>query len=248
MAQDPENGDSRNIGFEPDEISMEMRKYFQTLASGLAHEISNPLTILRGYVGLLDKRLRTHELSPDHAQNLISGMYNSIDRMAETVASLKYFSRDMSEVNFEPIPLNTLLQSAFDLVKLKFDQYRVQFRPEMHCEPTIIGNRDLMVKVFHSLLSNGFDAVFRHSGERWVKVVSLRDAQDVLVKVVDSGDGVPEHQVRNLFLPFQNLKGRSPGMGLAITRGILEAHGGSIQYTPGEPHTTFEVRLPVKSP
>ncbi len=233
MAQDPENRDSRNIGFEVDEISMEMRKYFQTLATGLAHEISNPLTILRGYVGLLDKRLRTHELSPDHAQNLISGMYNSIDRMAETVASLKYFSRDMSDINFEPIPLNVLLYSAFDLVKLKFDQYRVQYCPEVHYEPTILGNRDLMVKVFSSLLSNGFDAVFRQNGEKWVKVVSLQDAQQVLVKVVDSGDGVPEHRVKKLFMPFQNLKSRSAGMGLAIARGILEAHGGEHTVRTG---------------
>jgi C4-dicarboxylate-specific signal transduction histidine kinase len=113
---------------------------------------------------------------------------------------------------------------------------------EVKCVPEQIG------QVLLNLLSNSYDAV-KSLETKWVKIEIERSGEFVVLRVTDSGSGISEAIQKKLMQPFFTTKtvGQGTGIGLSISRGIAEKHGGSLEYDPASQQTSFRLKLPVST-
>jgi C4-dicarboxylate-specific signal transduction histidine kinase len=111
---------------------------------------------------------------------------------------------------------------------------------QVNCRPTQLS------QVLLNLLSNAFDAVSALS-EKWVRLTVTQEEQKLIIKVIDSGNGIPSDIAEKIMQPFFTTKviGKGTGLGLSISRGIIESHEGALFYDPSEKNTTFVIELPI---
>lgn len=218
------------------------------LATGIAHEINNPLNNITLFVGNAIDRLDpmgAHEA-------IVSNLRKAEDqvRRAEAIINhLRTFGR-LSSPHREPISINDVIQSAVSFVaevlRVRSISVQLDFSPE---EPIVPGNRIQLEQVFVNLLTNARDAL--EGAER--KAISIRTRMaGTMVKVIvgDTGSGIPSELLPRIFDPFFTTKpsGRGTGLGLSISYGILKEHHGEIEVDSriGE-GTTFIISLPADS-
>ena len=211
------------------------------LAAGIGHEINNPLAIISGSVNLISKNVH----DPDKVSEKIKVIEKSCARISGIVNGLRKFSRSSEGVSHAPHPLAEIIQEVLVLTeaKSKHDNTPVSIEIPVqgiiHCDQVAIG------QVLINLINNAVDAV-KEMPQRWVKI-ELRETKDnVFVRIIDSGNGIPESVRIRLFDPFYTTKkvGEGTGLGLSIAKGILEDHKGTITVLADYPHTCFELKFP----
>lgn len=215
------------------------------LASGVAHELNNPLqNILLTAHGLLEE----HATMPDEERfELLRDLVKECERACRIVGNLLDFARQ-SRRETEPVRIDDVLEKTVWLARnhLKGRDIRTEVKTARYL-PQVTANRDQLVQVFLNLVMNASD-VTAEGGK--VEVSADRDVDPafVAVRVADRGPGIPDHVLSHIFDPFFSTKprGKGTGIGLAISQAIVRRHGGSIgvETKPGE-GTVFTVRLPA---
>ena len=217
-----------------------------SLAAGMAHEINNPLTYVIGNLELLQSRLagtRDGEGSEDGEMlaEAIEGAY----RVASLVRDLKTFSHS-GEEKIEPIDLGRTIERA---TKMTRNEIRHRAQLTVECPPgiLILGNHGRVLQVLINLLTNAAHAIEPgFSDSNFIRVSVERREDRILMKVVDTAGGIQPEIADRVFEPFVTTKavGFGMGMGLSITRNVLQAMGGTIDVEYSSPKgTTFAVTL-----
>jgi C4-dicarboxylate-specific signal transduction histidine kinase len=202
------------------------------LATGIAHELNNPLNNIGLFVGNAIDRI---ELSMADKELVLRELRNTLQQVrkaTEIISHLRTFGR-AAAVSREPVNINEVIERAVALMQaqLRLRQIAVQLdlspRP-----PTVIGNAIQLEQVFINLLANARDAV----ADAPRKLISIRCAVDgghVCVSVRDTGPGIPEGLEQRIFDPFFTTKdvGTGTGLGLSITYSIIKEHHGTISVT-----------------
>mgnify|MGYP001603214281 CR=1 FL=1 len=196
------------------------------LAAGLAHEIRNPITNVIGFADLALERHPDETLSRD-----LRTIREEARRCEAITDSILSFSRSPKIVP-EPIEIQSLFHPV-DGLNLTFD---------IPSDASgIVGDRTLLGRVMDNLLKNARDA---RATQAWVTVE--RAPAGRIIRVADNGSGIPVSALETLFDPFVTTKTGGLGLGLAISRGIISAHGGTIRASNrAEGGTVFEISLPV---
>ncbi|BBO85729.1 sensor histidine kinase [Desulfosarcina ovata subsp. sediminis] len=224
------------------------------LAAGVAHEINNPLTSIRGFAEGLQRRMATlADTVPDDALKSDFSEYLEIilkecRRCSGIVRSLLTFSPRRSP-EFSRIGLNELVRNVLRILHHKLKQYpdRLIQRHLDEALPTIQANAAELEQVILNLVLNAIDAV---EAERGAIVIRTRvaDERRVILEIEDNGCGIAPEDQQKLFEPFFTTKpvGKGIGIGLSTCYHIIQAHGGEIQVasTPGQ-GACFSVVLPV---
>lgn len=211
------------------------------MSAGIAHEINNPLAIISGAVGLLSK----FKENPEKFNSKIETIQKSCNRIAKIVRGLKKFSRSGKKGNFVSHVLCDIAQEVMILTEAKSKLYGVAVAVECTTQAQIMCEEIEIEQVLVNLINNGVDAVKSRS-EKWVKISIFEEGVSVVMRVMDSGPGIPENVCEKLFDPFFTTKpvGEGTGLGLSITKGILDEHGATIKVVDGIPNTCFEIRFP----
>ncbi len=214
-----------------------------TLAAGVAHELNQPLTVIRGYAqGLLADAGLDPEVKAD-----LDRIQAQTGRMAKIINHLRDFSRQ-AKGTFEPVALNDVIEAAFSLLTQQLRLRNVRVVTELDPGlPVIRGDRVQLEQVFINLITNARDAMQSHNGGRLT--VKTRGADPFVEAIVaDTGPGIPEGIRARIFDPFFTTKevGQGTGLGLSISYGIVRDHGGEIraETRPGW-GAVFVVRLPM---
>jgi two-component system NtrC family sensor kinase len=202
------------------------------LVSGVAHELNNPLTSIAGLTELLLER----GTLPDTREHL-RVVHEQAERASRIVRNLLTFARKGSPGK-EPVDLNDVVTRTALLIvyELKLRGIELESRPAP--EPVIVlGDRYELQQVLLNLVTNAAQAVSELPAGL-ARVVTIETAlQDdlALLKVRDSGEGVPPQLVPYLFTPFFTTKGpgHGTGLGLSLSYGLIESHGGRLSYAPG---------------
>ena len=219
------------------------------LAAVVAHEINNPLAGILTYTKLLRKWLERGDWERDkraEVQSSLELIETESRRCGEIVKNLLTFSRS-APIHFEAADLKRVVERVARLVQHQADLAGVQMQidldpaqPQVHCDPAAIE------QVLLALVINAIDAMPR-GGNLWLRLRSLPEQQEVLLQVEDDGNGIPPDVLPRLFEPFFTTKerGRGVGLGLAVSRSIVERHSGRIdvESVPGR-GTIFSVTLP----
>jgi len=216
------------------------------LAASVAHEINTPLMVILGNSNLLLRQLPSN--SPASAKVSIIEM--EAHRAGKIVRDLLNFARKR-EPKREQLSVHDVLDRAIDLLGPKLAYAHVEVERVFDLSlPAIAGDRDQLTQVFLNLITNAMDAM--ETGGRVVLQTGIHQGDDgramVSVSVSDTGHGIPpEHRAR-IFEPFYTTKseGRGTGLGLSVSLGILQMHGGSIEVDSKVGHgTTMRVTVPV---
>ncbi|MDR3580587.1 MAG: cache domain-containing protein [Oryzomonas sp.] len=212
------------------------------LASGVAHEINNPLAIIRGNVELLEM----NNSAGDHGPEELDTIMRQVARIERIVKNLRAFSRSGSKT-LSRFSLGEVLEDILDQVghQVSLDPYSVT-RDYRGKEIIIEADEDQLRQVFTNLIVNGLQAM-EGGGALFVDIGADPEGGLCRVAVADTGPGIGEEEVEKLFTPFYTTKSQGTGLGLAVSYGIVRDHGGEIEVLsePGQ-GTIFCVILPLR--
>ena len=218
------------------------------LASGIAHEIRNPLN----YINLTLDRLRTSYKPADESkrekyQSHILNLKEEVKRINKLITDFLSYTRPR-ELEMRPLDLREELRDALRIVEDQAAGNNI--KTEIHYNgrlPMIKGDQDSLRSVFTNLFINAVQAMGANGGELKVKVVDQDHNDYIRIEISDTGCGIPPEHISKLFEPYFSTKETGTGLGLAIVKKNLEEHGGAIdvQSTPNE-GTTFTVILPTE--
>lgn len=210
------------------------------MSAAIAHEINNPLAIIQGSVELMARFVN----EPAKLDTKIKTVLKSIDRISKIVNGLRKFSRSSDGYSYQKNSLNEIVREAVNLVSVKSQRFSTEIQCDFKVEALVNCDMVEIEQVVVNLISNGIDAVKAHS-ERWVRVEIADEGPFVILRVTDSGRGIPEKNRDKLFEPFFTTKpvGEGTGLGLSISKGILDDHGATIVLDINSPNTSFVIRF-----
>ena len=214
------------------------------LSAGLAHEIRNPLGVIKGSAEILNKKLQSSQPVESELAGYIS---SEVNRLNSLVARFLDFARP-SHLELQPARISELMDRALESVRHQFPDAKVQiersYAPEL---PEILVDGQMCEQVFVNLITNAYQAMDSSGGLLRVAIFaeSANGRNGVGVTVEDSGTGVPAELREQIFNPFFTSKKEGVGLGLSIVAKIVDDHRGSIRLeTDSARGARFHVFLP----
>jgi PAS domain S-box-containing protein len=216
-----------------------------SLLAGVAHELNNPLSILIGNALMLhDEAKGGSPALAERAQRI----QTAAERCGRIVRSFLAMARQRKtlprsvEVEFLISGALQLLAYGLRVASIEIQQKIPPGLPPVFCDP------DQMTQVLTNLLLNAQQALEGEPPPRRVCLSAAVDGDAIVIEVADNGPGIPTHLRSRVFDPFFTTKpvGAGTGIGLAVSRGIVEAHGGSLTLAVADHGATFMLRLPLR--
>jgi len=204
-------------------IEAEKRASIGTLASGIAHEINNPLYIMMG----LSEHLRT-EARPHLIAECVDGIMKAGQRIAVIVKDLNTFARRSRQEGVCEIDIRTTLDEAVRIVRLATNPTDLHVTTEYGSIPAVRGKPEDVLQIFLNLLTNAVQAM---EGRGTLTLSTSVGERMVSVIVKDTGPGIPENNLTKVFDPFFTTRepGAGTGLGLHIVREIVTLSGGQVK-------------------
>lgn len=217
------------------------------MASGIAHEINNPLAIIQSRADLLKLMIEQGTHEPEKLKEGLEKILKTTKRIARIIHALRAFSRNGEKDPFEICSLSQIIEDGLELSRERFRNHEIEIRLSLASDLQIECRAIQLTQVFVNLLNNAHDAVHGRP-EAWVEVAIEKYEDLVVLTVTDSGPGIPRAVAERIMEPFYTTKevGRGTGLGLSIARGIIEEHGGRLEYNPDHSHTQFAIFLPLR--
>ncbi|MGM7700767.1 ATP-binding protein [Pseudalkalibacillus sp. Hm43] len=209
------------------------------LATGIVHEVRNPLTILKGFLKIMDK-----ETSPK-GKEYIKIMLGELDRINTIANDLLYFSKP-HDSNIHPHNIVRIIQEVIFLLDTSAFRKRISIHihsEEDHIE--VVGDEVQLKQAFINFIKNAIEAT---SQEGHISVHIDKGLKDISISIMDTGCGMTGEQLEKLGTSFYSTKENGTGLGLMVTYNIIKNHHGHVTVgsTVGQ-GTTFTVRLPIST-
>ncbi len=224
------------------------------LAAGVAHELNQPLMVIRLNAQLLMRNLRKNALGRDEQMKQLDPIERNTKRMMNIINHLRTFSRQ-AQIEFSPQDVNKIIEGAFLMLGEQLRLHNIEVNNNLSPNlPKVLGNANQIEQVFLNLLTNARDAIGAKGarGSRRIEIVTqISDKNNECVEILfkDNGEGISKDTLENVFDPFFTTKdvGKGTGLGLSISYGIIQDHQGEIEMVETGPEgTTCRIRLPIK--
>jgi signal transduction histidine kinase len=217
-----------------------------SLASGIAHEIKNPLVAIRTFAELLPDRFTDEEFRADFSRVMI----REIQRIDELVQRLRGLAGP-SEPKFQPLDLRDPIEEILTLLQGRLEQARIVIVRDYQTRLSpVLGDANQLKQFFLNVFINALDAM-PNGGTLAVRLSQrLMSARETVVaEVQDSGCGIPEPLLSKIFEPFFTTKPQGSGLGLSICRGIADAHRATIRAhnNPAGPGASVIIEFPIEA-
>jgi two-component system sensor kinase FixL len=219
------------------------------MAGALAHELSQPLSAVVNFLGAVDLMMSDEkQADPQRLRHAVSRASEQASRAGEIIRRLRAFIL-RGEADMRAEPLTSLVREAAALALFNTSTFGVKLAYDFENEERLVlGDRIQIQQVLVNLIRNAADAMAAHAGDRRDLVISTKMARDNLIEISvrDSGPGIAPEMLERLFSPFATTKREGLGFGLAISRRIVEAHGGQLSAASvPDGGAIFRFTLPV---
>jgi signal transduction histidine kinase len=255
-------GLNRDLARRVEEKTQEITKHMQSLelaerlatlgkvASGIAHEINNPLGIILNRIECMEDDAVRLPMSAELTRDLKT-IRSHAERISRVTRSILTFSRGTVSV-LKPVDMNGVARSCLAMAGERTSALAVRLESRLATSlPPILGDRARLETVLLNLINNGIDAVTARSGGGRVtvetSVMEMEGQPWVEIRVRDNGPGIPGANIDRVFDPFFSTKpaGQGTGLGLFLTYGIVADHRGRIEVKNGQTGAVFTVVLPT---
>src|SRR4030067_2130858 len=211
------------------------------LASGVAHEINNPLS---GII-LCFKNLTESNLEHSKREQLISTINDGLQKIKDIIEQLLYFSR-MAVTEKKHVDVNKLRNKLMVLLGYSASKKNIRIVNDLSDDiPEILMDENKMNQVFLNIMQNAMQAM---DGGGVLIIKTAKDDGFCVISINDTGTGIPPEILPNVFYPFFTTKdvGEGTGLGLSVSKGIVEQHGGIIEVeSQAGVGTRFRIKLPI---
>lgn len=215
------------------------------MASGIAHEINNPLAVIHGLALQLRETGANRSDAGAYREDLET-IEKMVNRIARIVRGLRTFSRKTEQDPMVEADLVGIIKETLAICVATFRSSGVEVNVDVAHESIPVRCRPSeLSQVLLNLLNNSFDAL-EGSDQKWIQVKARVAGEKAVLTVEDGGPGISREVGEKIFQPFFTTKdvGKGTGLGLSISKGIVEAHGGVLFWDPVSVHTRFVMELP----
>jgi len=214
------------------------------MAAKVAHEVRNPLSSVSLNAELLEEEIQSVGAGDnDEAESLLKSMIQEIDRVTSLTDEYLQFSRLPES---EPVKgdLNDLISEMLELLTQELKQKRIKLSSTgVNAELKVPFDRAQMRRVLLNIVRNSIESMPKGGT---LKISTEKSEQTAIIRIQDSGIGIPEDKVANIFNPFFTTKDFGTGLGLAISQQIVHEHNGEITcQSKVDQGTTFQIELPL---
>lgn len=199
-------------------------------ASAIAHEINQPLAAISAYSEVALHSLQSKQINSDTLCHALEGCVNQAQRAGDSLHELLHFLKQ-TEFKLEPTCLSALIPATLEIAKKDANgdfKYTLSIAPDL---PPVLCSATQVQKVILNLIYNAIEAVHMDGKKTALINIEARadhNTQMAIISVQDNGPGMDEHTAHHIFEPFFTTKARGIGMGLVISRSIIEANGGKL--------------------
>lgn len=221
------------------------------MLSGIMHEINNPISIITSRIQLIKNVLESEVVDIDKLKKSFEVVSRNAYRTSKIITGVKTLFRETSADNFVHVELKEIILNSQDAVLEKVEKHEINLEISyVNCgEETMIFCFPLQIsQVLINLIGNSSDAI-RDRDEKWIKVRFERFNSHFGIFVTDSGIGLTEEVQKKIELPFYTSKkaGEGSGIGLHISKKIIESHRGRFYYNSESQNTEFVIELPLQA-
>jgi PAS domain S-box-containing protein len=219
------------------------------MATGLAHEINQPLTAIINYARGCINRLNKNDIGLSELSDSLSRIATQAERAAEVIHNLRQFVSE-GDLQGEASDINKLIKETLVLIQAEARQHEVSIRCELANDlAEVVVDPIQIQQVVLNLIRNSMEALSTtDSEERSIMVKTSRNQNnEIAVEVSDTGPGLNQEVLDHLFEPFFTTKATGMGMGLAISQTIIETHGGVLSAAPNDSRgLSIQFTLPLE--
>ncbi|GAA0182801.1 hypothetical protein SH2C18_51090 [Clostridium sediminicola] len=228
------------------EWELEQLKQFAILgevATGVAHDIRNPLMSIRGCASILKKFLFKQPKYMEFLEPIIG----EVDRINEVVEQMLSYAIMTKESSNTLLNINEVLDKCIKVVRLHKESKYINIEKKLSKElPLITGNNIQLQQGFINILINAIQAI-QNEGNISINSYYLKEKEQILVTIIDDGIGISSKKIEKILTPFYSTKEKGIGFGLSIAKRAIDKHGGEIKVNSElDEGTTFEVYLPIR--
>lgn len=217
------------------------------MASGIAHEVNQPLAAIVSYADASRKILESETRDVEVVKNALKQISEQGQRAGEIIRRLREFVKKKAP-NRSTANVNELIKAAIALTTHDAKRYGIELELDFDDDARVLVDRLQVEQVLLNLIRNAIEAIMetkRHDGK--ILIRSKLRQQEVIVFISDNGVGIKSSEISNVFNAFYTTKEKGTGLGLSISRSIIEAHHGYLELEKNiEEGATFIVRLPVE--
>ena len=219
------------------------------MASALAHELSQPLAVVVNYANGMLRRLEEDNLNTETTREALQNISNASQRAKDILNHVGDFVR-YSAPDVKPESVLLIINDVCEMLRGNLLRNSIEMQREMQEDDELLVavNKIEIEQVLFNLLTNSIDSLQKCDISKPVIQITCEreNADRLLITVQDNGNGIDDEIAENLFDPYVSTKSGGLGMGLSISRTIVEAHGGRLWFdSPGNGGARFYVRLPV---
>jgi len=220
------------------------------LTASLAHEVNQPITAAVNGASTCVRWLTREEPDLGEAREAALGVIRNAKRAADIINRIRSISKK-GESKRQLADVNELIQEMIALLRSEAKRYSVSVRTELNADlPKVMADPVQVQQVLMNLIMNGFDAMKDVDRDRELTIAThWTDDRMLMISVSDTGVGLPPQQEDRIFDAFFTTKSHGIGMGLRISRSIVESHGGRLWAADNSPHGTsfyFTLSTPVE--
>jgi two-component system NtrC family sensor kinase len=212
------------------------------LTASIAHEINNPLQALQNCLDLVSRK----DLDAVQRQKYLDLAISELNRLMSIVDQMLSFYRPVA-LDRKHVDFKGVIQRVVDLLQPQLDEAFIEIHLQIDPEPLIIiAVADQIQQVLFNLLINAMEAI-PDGGDIWItsRILSEGEGKSLELIIEDSGPGIHDEQLEHLFEPLASNKPHGTGLGLAVSYGIIEAHGGTLKLLSGNrTGACFQIILP----
>lgn len=218
------------------------------MAGGIAHEINNPISMIKGKLDLIKKHMEKEPINKEKILDDLNKVDQTILRVTKIIKGLRHFSRSGEADPFENANLIAIIEDTLSLCSERFKTHGITLNFNTEYKDIQINCRSIQIsQVILNLLNNAYDAIEKFD-ERWVSIeVVLYHSNRVEVMITDCGAGIPEELHEKILQPFFTTKdiGKGTGLGLSISAAIIAEHKGVLRLDGTYTNTRFIITLPT---
>lgn len=217
------------------------------MASGIAHEINNPLAIIKMVTLQMQKNI-----SQDNTilKNGIAKIDSTVDRISKIILGLRTFSRDGRNDPFELVSFDKMIEDILSFCNERLKHHEIKLiKDDLNPNLVFEGRQIEISQVLLNLLNNAIDALDSSKiPDKWIKIYAKNDGEYLEIKVSDNGPAIPPETQSKMFQPFFTTKdiGKGTGLGLSLSLTIVKNHLGELYLDTESRYTCFVLRLPNK--
>lgn len=217
------------------------------MSGGLAHEINNPLAIILATNELIIRKLVQKRFDEGEMLANLKVIEINSTRIQKIVNGMFLISNSHHGLKMHNVLVQDMIEETINLFcREKFRRNLIPLKMEFRTDKTITCQSSQISEVILNLMNNAFDAVMKLE-TKWVELEVWDDSDFLTIAITDSGSGIPGKTVEKMMQPFFTTKdvGAGTGLGLCISKGVVESHHGIFEYDSNHPNTRFLIKLPL---